>query len=179
MKVMYLFAILAVASGSCRKATTHGTFPDPAAVAMATGTFITAPGIYESTNNSGHQGEFVDFRLSISPNGRGLDLMFNYETRPSPRSSDCNGSGTQGGHQDKVHPGWFFFVEKPGTYWFFDGRDHVNLKGHGPGGSPSKSIIRGTFVNRDNPRVPDAVLARLPEKISQLLSPPGDTRPSI
>jgi hypothetical protein len=171
--------LLAVAVTGCREHGNRRTFPTSTAARIIRGGFITAPGIYESTDNSGHHGQFVDFRFSISSSGTGLDLMFHYETRPSLSSSDFTGSGAQGGYQEKVQPGWFYYVEKPGSYWFFDGRDHVYLRRHGPDGNSSKSIIQGTFVNRDNPKVPDALLARLPEKTRALLSPPADARPSI
>lgn len=146
---------------------------------MKTGDFITTAGIFESTDNPGLPEQIIDLRLSISPSGKAMEMKLHYETRRSVDDSAVYGSGDEPGAAVNVAPGWFCFVERPGTYWTFDGRNSLCVIGHGLLGSPGKSIIQGTFVNRDNPKVPDAVLARLPAKQRELLSPPSEERPSF
>jgi hypothetical protein len=169
-------AALCLTGAGCRRSGMPSTFPAAGSSTMAAGTFITAPGVYEWTGQPALPGQFVDYRLSIGSRGKELDLHFYYETRSSPGGSRSDGSGSQP-YSEAASPGWFFYVEKPGCYWYFDGRDRVHLHGKSPLPVPTKSIIRGSYVNRDNPPVPPALLARLPRRQRELLSPPDDSAP--
>lgn len=172
-------AVLALAGCSKGKTGMSSSFPAPAATSMSAGSFITSPGTYESTGNPGLPGQTIDYRLSVSARGKDLELSFNYEGKVSRRDLDLTGKAEQKSSVSNAGPDWFCFVEKPGTYWIFDGRDNLKLEGLGPQGSPSKNIIQGTYVNRDNPKIPEALLARLPEKLSHRLSPPSGKLPSF
>ena len=173
-------AIAALAFAGCRKKPVGGytSFPGPAAVTMKAGDFITTAGVFESTDNPGLPDHFLDYRVSISPPGKTLEMKLHYEMNRLTDISEVSGAGDAQVNVD-VFPGWFCFVEKPGIYWIFDGRNYLRVDSHGPLGGPSKSIIQGNFVNRDNPKVPDAVLARIPEKQRDLLSPTSGERPAF
>lgn len=178
--LVFPVGMAALALAGCKgKTGMSSSFPGPAASSMAAGSFITAPGTFESTGNPGLPGQTVDFRVAVALHGKDLKLDFNYETKASPRDSQLTGSGTQASSAGDVGSAWFCFVEQPGSYWIFDGRAYLKLERAGPTGSLSKSIIQGSHVNRDNPTIPQAVLARLPEKLSQRLSPPPGKLPSI
>lgn len=174
MRAVTLSLTIAIlASASCRKSSSSSmssTFPSAAAASTCAGTFITSLGTFESTGNQGKTGQIIDYRLILSQNGKDLGASFHYEMRPSAHESYVVGSGDESTGFERVGAGWFCFVEKPGIYWFFDGRNLVRVHSHGPAGGPQKSIIDGRFVNRDNPKVPDEVLARLPVELSKRLS---------
>jgi hypothetical protein len=173
-------AVATLAFAGCRKPPVGGltSFPNPAAGAMKSGDFITTTGVFESTDNPGLPNHFLDYRVSLSQPGKTLEMKLHYEMNRLADPSAVNGSGDEQVNVE-VFPGWFCFVERPGIYWIFDGKNYVRLDSHGPLGGPSKSIIQGTYVNRENPKVPDAVLARLPEKQRDLLSPPAGERPAF
>ena len=169
------------ALAGCRKSPTgvSSSFPAPGAVTIKPGDFITSTGVYESIGHPSLPDQIIDLRLSISPSGKTVEMKFNYETRRSAGSSTVYGGGDRDGPIMDFKPGWFCFVEKTGTYWTFDGRNSLRVDTQAPLAGPSKSIIQGTYVNRDNPRIPDAVLARIPAKQRDLLSPPSKEHPSF
>ena len=181
MRIVTLtLAFTTLALTACRKSGSSSSFPTPAALPMAAGTFITGPGVFESVANRDSFGQAVDFRVTATTAGKSVEIALNYEARRSPQASSPAGGGSSSGTTGNLGPDWFCFVEKPGTYWVFDGRRSLHFREHNSLGSRDKSILQDGYLCRDNPKIPSALLDRLPADLSKQLSPPsGKDRPSF
>jgi hypothetical protein len=174
MRAILLPLVASALLPACGKRTVTVT-PHPAAPnTMSAGMFIDKPGAY----HFGDHADTHDLDVTLS----GQDLGWSASSSQSHPGGGSSGSTSGGGIRiQAAGDPWFIFVEAPGSYWICNGRDRLDYDlrdGHGSNGGPA--VHDGKLIP-STPKVPVALIPRLPAEMQKLLPAvePPRKRPSI
>lgn len=168
-----LLVLLLPLSSGCRRTHTV-TMPVP-----ATPNTLVAGMVIDSAGSWSHTAGTVTTEVSTSVAGNSVNVTV---SRTERRGHSRSGSSSANSiHLNDPADPWFVFVETPERLWYFDGRGALTYAITDSGGGRSGPAIFGDRLHADSPPVPDALAARLPEKLRKLVPPavPPQEMPSF